>query len=406
MLHGDSLINREHGIRAILATLLAASLLAPFGCMRTIGSDQSSANSSMFGGSRQTAAGTASSRPASPDAIRIGTEQLNPEDIWYFDRADLIEKAAELPPRDLRQYVEQRAAALIRDKITEMLLYQRATAKANPRIESALDQLVDAEIRKTVTEDFGGIQRRYEIHLESKGISLDRLRDKIRRDLTIAGFLEAEIKPTIVEPSRTDLVRAYEAYKQRNSGPQRRRMSLIDIRIMDRLGKDVVEPTREQWAEAKSDARRRAEQAVNELNGGTPFAEVAGKYSDGLNAVDGGAWDWISRGSVRERFEPAVEALYQLSKGQVSSIIETKDAYFIVRCDDIEGGETPDFMTIQPELKDNYYRNMFNKLVAERVEELRRNANLDPARLERYYAAAVNAGMEIASTPIFGPLAP
>lgn len=349
------------------------------------------------------AASLSSTASPSTNTLRVGTEYVDPNALWRFERDNLIEAARNMDAATFRRHLEQESARLVREGVTERLLYQKATERITPQVEQSVDAYIDSEIRKIVTESFGGVQRRYERDLQNKGVTLDQVREKMRREIIIAGYLDAQIKPKIVEPSRSDLLMAYEAYRQENEKPERRRMSLIDVRMMDRLPDDVVDPTAAQREDARRAARSRIDGAAQELATGASFAEVAKKYSDGLHAFEGGAWGWVSPGSVRKRFEPAVKRLFTLSEGAVSEVIEYDGGYFLVRCDEIDGGGTPDFVALQPELKDRFSRNMFNELVSELVEELRDQARVNTEDLDTLWQATLREGIRIVQESLDGP---
>ncbi len=329
--------------------------------------------------------------------LRVNNETVKASELWRNLHDELADRAQTLPPEQYQQYLLQRAAQLITDKIAEMLLYQRASLRVTDDMNDRIDKYVDAELRKIVATQYDGVERRYVRDLESKGQTLDEVRGKLRREIIIAGFLEQEVKPKIAEPTRAELFAVYEETADSFHRPAKRQMSLIDVRILDRLPLGVTEPTREQWRTARDEAYSRVQTAQAELRSGVPFTDVARRHSDGLHAADGGSWGWISEGSVRERFVPAVDALYQLDAGQISDIIETEDEFFLVRCDELDPGLNPTFETLQPELKERYSRTAYNQLITDLVTEMREKARIEPADLTQFHTAVVNAAVRISS---------
>ncbi len=337
------------------------------------------------------ATGGPSAAPASQMTVR--NETVAAADIWKNHRDELAAQAQTLSPPEFQAYVNERSAQLITDKIGEMLLHQRAALRLSPEIEKNLDQHIDGEIRKIVAERHEGVQRRFEKDLQSKGLTIDDVRAQLRRQFTISGYLEAELRPKVVEPTRAEMLALYEKNLDYWRRPARRSMSLIEIRVGDLLSKEVTEPTREQSAAARAGARSKALAARLEVQNGAEFAEVARRHSNDLHAEEGGKWGWVDPASVRERFLPAVEALQKLNEGQVSDPIETPESFFIVRCDELEPGLEPDFPTVQPELAERLFRERYNRLILELVDELRREARLEPADLEPFHAAVVAAAL-------------
>ncbi|MEK6798196.1 MAG: peptidylprolyl isomerase [Planctomycetota bacterium] len=346
------------------------------------------------GSSPATAAGvgapasSAANSSASPERLVVLGETLTVEDVWK-GRGKELEAKASLATDDFRRQVAERSAQVVTDKVAESLLYQRAAARVDEAMGRRIDQLVDTEIRKTVSEDFGGIQRRYERRLETEGRTLDEVRKAIRRQFVITAYLDGQIRPKVAEPTRDQLRAAFIEGREQWRTTPRRSMSLIDVRVSALLSAEVTDPTREQLEEARAQARVKAQAALAELRSGAAFADLARRCSNDSHAQDGGRWGWVTRDGVRERFVPALQALERLNGGEISEVVETQDSFFLVRCDELQPGFEPDFQNVQPQLADLLFRREYNGLIAQHVEELRGKAGLAPEDMERFHAAAV-----------------
>ncbi len=387
---------------AVILLLVAA--LAIGGCSGGKGSNLSKSKNATAGTRARSAAISAPGNDDPSDdspvqRMTVQAETVEAGDLWLGQRDELAARAEAHSPENYRNYVSERAAQLITDKIAEMLLYQRASLRQPEEVGKKIDAYVDGEIRKIVTEDYDGLQRRYEKHLESQGSSLEQARMQLRRQFVITGYLEMEVRPKVAEPMRSELLAVFEDNREAWRRPARRSMSLIDIRIAGLLPDDVDAPTREQLQAARKEARSRIEAAQLELRNGAVFAEVVRRYSHGSRATEGGAWGWVTPDSVRERFQPALAALDKLHSGEVSEIVETPDDFFLVRCDDFEPGVEPDFQSVQPQLKEALFRKEYNQRIAELVLDLRAKARIEPARLERFHAAVVAAAYDPATAP-------
>jgi len=374
------------------------------GCFQPIGGPRkkptaSAAHSKRRAQAESSAAVADSAKSFAVERMTVQTETVEAGEVWRGHRDEIDEKARIVSNEDLRQFVAQRSAELITDKIAEMLLYQKAALRQTAEMETRIDAYVDGEIRKIVTAKHEGLQRRYEKYLNSQGTTLEETRTTLRRQFVIAGFLESEVRPKVAEPTRADLVEVFEANQGNWAKPERRSMSLIDIRAADLLPEGVNDPSREQLAAAREEARTRANAALAELRSGADFAELARRYSHGAKGADGGAWGWIEAEDVRERFLPAIEALNKLSAGRVSDVIETPEGFFIVRCDAFEPAVTPEFESAQPQLKELVFRRMYNHLVSDLIAELRGKSRIEPANLDRFHAAVAAAGMALLGAP-------
>ena len=385
---------RLRAIRVGAAMLVGIVL---WGCAAPVSSTKkSSAHQTRTGprisGSSTNASVSETTDGASPiSQMTVQGEKVEAADLWLEHRDELDTKYKELSSNQFRMYVAERSAQLITDKIAEVLLYQRAKLRMPDGLDKKIEDYADGEIRKTVTADFNGVQRRYEKKLENQGRTLDAVREQLRRQIIISSFLDNEVRPRVAEPTREQLYEAFQSNIEAWRKPARRRMSLIDVRVGEFLPKETTAPTREQSETAKSEARKRMDAAQSELRSGTPFAEIARKYSHGLQAAEGGAWGFVGADSVRERFVPAMSALAKLDAGEVSDVVDSPDGFFLVRCDELQPAVEPDFQTVQPQLREEFFRNQYNRQIAQLVFELRNNARVEPENLERFHTAVMTA---------------
>ncbi|MBI4717483.1 MAG: peptidyl-prolyl cis-trans isomerase [Planctomycetes bacterium] len=359
-----------------------------------------SARAARAGGRSGSAASTtrASPAPAAPSdptivRLTVNSESVTPDQMWRELYDELERAARDATPAERQELVARRAAQWITDKIAEMVLYQKASLRLSSDVDANIGKFVDVELRKIITRDFDGIQRRYEKHLARRGLTLEDIRARLRREIIIANYLDAELRPKLQEPTRDELVLAFEANRGSWQRPPRRKMSLVEVRVSTFLPREVESPTREQLAAARAEARAKIEAARQELMGGATFSEVARQYSSDLHAADGGAWGWVGPGSVRERYEPAVQALYHLPVGQISEVVESPESYFIVRCDELDPGHEPTFAEVQNELRERHLRIAYNELINQLVTDLRRRARIEPENLDRFHAAVVEAAL-------------
>lgn len=330
---------------------------------------------------------------APPSArLSVQGETVEASEIWLPHMDDLEQHAKTSSPGELQNYIIQESAQLITDKIAEMLLFQKAKLRLSEPMEKKIDDYVDAELRKRVTAKHGGVQRRMERDLERQGWSLDGYRTHLRRSIVISTYLDDELRPRVPEPTRADLQAAFRDSADSLRKPARRSLSLIDVRLSGFLPAGE-EPTPEKRDEARVLARAKITEAQSELRKGTSFADVAKKYSMDSKALDGGVWGFINPESVQDRFAPAFEKLQTLQQGQISEIVEVPDGFFIVKCDRLEPGVDPDFISVQPKLREQLFGRAYNQKISELVNELRKTATIEPEYLEPFHTEVVTWAM-------------
>jgi hypothetical protein len=335
--------------------------------------------------SRSTAADGGASAVADSDTsvLVINGETITIEQILKPLRKELTEKAASLTPARYQTYLRETLTRRIREEARDLLLHQQASRRLTDQEKQALEHFVDKEIRNRVNKNYGGRQTRYESALEAEGSSLSQERERIRREFIIVRYLHQTVGTQTAAPTRNDLWRFFEEQKSSLIKPERREMFLI---------------------EQKPDAagRARIEQARAALTDGRPFEEVARDCSSDAHAAEGGAWGLITKDSVREKFVPAVEALFRLASGQTSGIIEAPDALFIVRCGAIEPQEKPDFEKLQPELVKRFNDFQFNVQVEELIGRLHAQAVIRPENINLFLQRVIDAAPK-PTTAAIGP---
>jgi hypothetical protein len=290
--------------------------------------------------------------------------------------------------RYLSEIVQRRVRTVARD----LLLYQEASKNLTEAEREAIGGFADQRIRDHINEEFGGRQTRFERDLADEGLSLEQAREDEIRQLIIARWIRTTIAPKVADPTRDQLWNVYESQRETLVRPPRREMRLIETSILAELPPGVEAPTAEQLAQARESAREKAEDARQAILDGADFADVARRRSTGLHARDGGLWGWVTRGSVRERWEPAVEALFRLPETDTpSEVIETPHAFYIVEAARIDSGSAPDFESIQPKLVESFRNAQFNLLVDEWVMKLQERADIRPRNVNRFLLGVLQA---------------
>ncbi len=385
--------------RVILVGALLTGMITANGCnapSKNRSGNQSSARPSE---PRALARAKASRRlkPAARELI-VNGEVVTVEEILKPIRADLMERSGRLPRADYRRYVTQVVFQRTRDRIVDIVLYQKASLRLTPAEEEALDAMVATEMRKRITEAGNGTQHEYQRFLASRHTTLEEERQRHRRQLIVQRYFQLNLQPKVQEPTRAQLLAVFEADKAAMTRPERRRMSLIEVRLMNHLEEGVTTPSRDQQRAARAAARKIIEQAYEEIRGGRDFAGAARQFSEGINATGGGSWGWVGRDSLRARWQAAAERLYTLDEGQVSEVLDTDEGSFLVRCDEIQQAVKPDFEVMQPQLISAYRNDAYAQLINELIESLIEEARIEPPDIEPFILSVVEGAPPVQIT--------
>ncbi|MBN2373684.1 peptidylprolyl isomerase [bacterium] len=155
--------------------------------------------------------------------------------------------------------------------------------------------------------------------LESLGISEEKLRQEIERNLKIKGLLNLEMPP--LEDAKEEEINAF--YRENPDNfrmPERVRASHILI---------SVDP--DDGPEKKEEKRQSLLKLRDEINNGADFMQVAQENSDCPSKSRGGDLGYFDRGKMVKPFE---DAAFQLKIGELSDIVETTFGYHIIKLTD------------------------------------------------------------------------
>jgi peptidyl-prolyl cis-trans isomerase SurA len=116
-------------------------------------------------------------------------------------------------------------------------------------------------------------------------------------------------------------------------------------------------------------------QTLKDLRGqiekGADFKAMAVQHSEGPHAADGGLWKNVVKG----QFTPELDrAIWELTPGQVSPVIETPVSFHLVKVEVIEKSRVVPIEEVWDEIQKKIYFERAEQLRKEWIEELRRDA--------------------------------
>ncbi len=99
---------------------------------------------------------------------------------------------------------------------------------------------------------------------------------------------------------------------------------------------------------SKTEARKQAQDVLNQIKQGANFAEMAQQYGQDGTATQGGDLGWFSEGRMVEPFEKAVMA--QSKPGLINNLVETEYGYHIVEVTAAKTNRVYDIAVVQSDL--------------------------------------------------------
>jgi peptidyl-prolyl cis-trans isomerase C len=273
------------------------------------------------------------------------------------------------------------------DRATQALLAQnRMTAPTDPeqkkKIEEAsLNQIVAAEIlyQAAKKQDFPDLNKKvdakfdegkakfptkeeFEKALKDNGITVQELKDLLKRDVIINNYIETQISSKITV-STEQAKKFYDENLDKFKKPESVHASHILIGVDPKA-----------TAEEKLKAKQKADDLLKQVKGGADFAELAKKDSTCPSGKNGGDLGEFGRGQMVKPFE---DAAFGLKPGEVSGVVETQFGYHIIKSTGkTEGGAVP-FDQVKGKIEEYLKGTEVQKQVMAKIEELKKSAKIE-----------------------------
>ena len=182
--------------------------------------------------------------------------------------------------------------------------------------------------------------------------------------------IDADTAVARLELSDDVLSEYFDAVSDQFTTPEQRRPSHILLRT----------------DEDEAGARKLAQSLLARVRAGEPFEDLARQYStDTGSAREGGDLGWVSRGDF---VGPVEDAVFSMSVGQISDVVESEFGLHIIRLDDVREGTIPAFSDVRNELV-TMIREERKQDELLRLRETLANALFETSNLDAL-AAAVN----------------
>jgi peptidyl-prolyl cis-trans isomerase SurA len=219
--------------------------------------------------------------------------------------------------------------------------------------DTAVNSRVDEIIRNKFKNDYAAFRRA----LDSEGLTFDEWKKQLRTSIVISLLHEREVgKKVVISPRQ--IREFYQTHIQDYQHPLQVKVRAIVIK----------KGSSKEDGEAK---RKEAEAIYAKLIAGENFVELATRVSEGYKADAGGDWGWIEPSSRRAELARVIE---KLAINEISQVIETDDAFYIVKVEDRREASTIPFEEVADEIKEKLQREMANQLYVSWIERLKKQA--------------------------------
>src|ERR1700685_1590373 len=196
--------------------------------------------------------------------------------------------------------------------------------------------------------------------VEASGLTWEGYKTTIRNGLLQKEVVRREVG-THVDISPDEVKQYYEAHPQAFTLPQRVTLSEISV------------STEGKGPEELASLRSKAEGLRTSVLNGDDFSQVARLYSQGSTAKDGGALGTFKRGELSPQIEDVV---FQMSRGQISDVIQTRTDFEFLRVDDHAQAGLQPIDKVESDIRNTLHAQKVQPLLRDYLAELREQSNI------------------------------
>ena len=222
-------------------------------------------------------------------------------------------------------------------------------------------QLQEAKAKKVEVSDLEVKQALEQMKRQGSPLNSTNPNDlqTVRDQLLLMRVIDQHIRGNITVGD-SELKRYYQAHRDRFALPEEYHLSQI-----------LIQP---RTSDGLAEALTKARQAMDDLKRGDKFEDVATRYSDGANALQGGRLGLVRQGELIPTIEQAVT---HLVPGGVSDIIESPEGIQILRMDDRTPKRFRPYEEVRREIQEQVYQQKSEDMYQSWLMELKNKAYIE-----------------------------
>jgi parvulin-like peptidyl-prolyl isomerase len=301
-------------------------------------------------------------RVVSGGTLRVGEQFISPEEIVRHASGQLHALPKGLRLNDFRRRAAEVLGNTIQHRIHMTLVLAEAKKKLTDQHKAWIDAQV-ADHKRSLVAQAGSIEKLRD-DLKKRHTDLEHVLQARREQLQYQIFLRDRFDSAIVITRRM-LLQYYRTHQEEFASAKKVQFRLITIPIGS--GKD-----------ARAEAKKEAAKALDEIANGASFAEVAKDVSRGPRRAKGGLWPKMGKGELAVK--PVDKAVFSMKEGEVSDVIETDSALFIVKVVAVDGARVAPFEEAQRSIDRKLRAKQEKALQDEYYSELYESANIQRSK--------------------------
>jgi parvulin-like peptidyl-prolyl isomerase len=290
----------------------------------------------------------------------------------------LSTRAPMMDELEFRGFVRQNLLQAREVAISEEAQYAMAMLHLSDDDKKLAEAIIMQRRQQSITEAGGSLElaKRKAV---AAGTTFDDAMQDLKRKIIFSLYLRKMIEPRI-QVSAADLRKYYNANLDK----------LYTVKEQAQFRVIKIDPARIGGADAKAAAMKRITAIRDRAQNGEDFATLASteNQDDYLKKNAGDPGGWMQRDSYR--IDAVDNAVWKLQPGQVSPVINTEDAFFIVKLEAKKSGRVEPFEAMQDQIEAKLIDDQKKAL----MEKLMTDDGLDIVRNEKMLETAVDMAMQ------------
>jgi len=283
---------------------------------------------------------------------------VNNEVVTLYELNAKIRELTGVSPGELKSRSEEMFIDTRRQVLDSLIDQKIALEKIKELDIKVPDEEVDQAIER-VKEDNQLTQEGLIAELKERGTTYESYRKSIRRELERMQLINYEVQSKILLREE-DLKKYYHEHIDEFTSGGKVRLALIFL-------KQNVPGDRN---EAQT-LHRKAQEILSMIQNGKDFSELAGKYSSGPGAREGGDLGVFKLSELNPEMAKLIK---DLSSGDVAKPIIRPDGIRIIRVVERDGGGVKSFEQVRNAIQSILYREELDRRYSAWIKELRKKA--------------------------------
>ncbi|MFW5967501.1 MAG: peptidylprolyl isomerase, partial [Persicimonas sp.] len=242
------------------------------------------------------------------------------------------------------------------DRLIDEHLIDKRLEKADIEIDS---EEVDKEF-ESFKERFPNEQA-FESFLDRSGVSMDEMRDNVRKDLQLRELLSEEYG---VEVTDEEAKEYYEDNPERFEEDEQVRARHILIKTEEGEGEEADK-------KAKDEAEELAKKAKKD---DADFAKLAEEHSDDPSKEKGGDLGFFTKDKMVPEFS---DKAFDMKKGEISDPVKSQFGYHIIKVEDTKEAGKVEFEDAKEDIFSQLERQKFQETMEEFLEDLKEDVEIE-----------------------------